>query len=339
MSFSTESAISVVGGGSWGTALAKHLAQKGFSVTLWVREDEVRRAIVEERENKVYLPGIRLPDNVHPTCELGKAVAGREVLIFSIPSQYLRGVLEEAAEHIDSHSIIINTSKGFELITKRRLSEVFSEVLTPSVMSRFAVLSGPSFALEVAQNKPTAVSVASQNLRVARYVQNLFSNQYFRVYATEDVVGVEICGAMKNVIAIAAGIVDGLGLGHNSKAALITRGLAEISRLGIRMGANPHTFSGLAGVGDLLLTSTGALSRNRQVGVRIGSGESLDNILSTMTMVAEGVKTSLAAVEISKEMGVEMPITEQVVSVLYSAKPPEKAIYELMTRELKHEME
>lgn len=339
MSFLTDSTVSVLGGGSWGTAIAKHLAQKGLSVTLWVREDEVRESIIEERENKFYLPGIRLPDNIHPTSELDKAVYGKEVLIFSIPSQYLRGVLDAAVGHIDQRSIIINTSKGFELITKKRLSEVFSEVLGPSIMSRFAVLSGPSFALEVAQNKPTAVSVASGDPGVARYAQSLFSNQYFRAYATEDVVGVEVCGAMKNVIAIAAGIVDGLGLGHNSKAALITRGLAEISRLGIRMGASPHTFSGLAGVGDLVLTSTGALSRNRQVGIRIGSGESLHDILSSMTMVAEGVKTSLAAVEISRERGVEMPITEQVVSVLYNAKPPEKAIFELMTRELKREME
>jgi len=331
--------IGVVGGGSWGTALSKHLAEKGHDIAFWVREDEVRESIERDRENVLYLPGITLPPNIFPTTTLSDAVRDKDLVVFSVPSQFVRGVLEEGAAGIGGNTVLVNTSKGIELNTGKLISQVFSEVLSAGVSSRFAALSGPSFALEVAERKPTAVSLASESIETARFAQGVFSNQYFRAYAAQDVVGVEIGGAMKNVIAIAAGIVDGLGLGHNSKAALITRGLAETARLGVKMGADPMTFAGLAGVGDLVLTCTGGLSRNRKVGVEIGKGRGLEDILSEMRMVAEGVKTSLAALDLSKSVGVEIPITEQVVSVLYDGKSPQKAIFDLMTRELRREMD
>ncbi|MER3445938.1 MAG: glycerol-3-phosphate dehydrogenase [Candidatus Dadabacteria bacterium] len=330
--------ISVVGAGSWGTTIAKHLAEKGFDIIIWVKEEDVRESILKDRENHLYLPKIRLPENIYPTGLLQEALAGRDLIIFSVPSQYVREVLKDGRRFIGDDSLIINTAKGIELSTLNLMNQVFEEVLSEDIRERYASLSGPSFALEVSKHKPTAVSIASKNLAVAKVGQRVFSNEYFRAYVTEDVVGVEIGGSLKNVIAIAAGIADGLGLGHNSKSALITRGLAEITRLGVRMGASPMTFLGLSGVGDLVLTCTGELSRNREVGLKIGKGEKLEDILSNMRMVAEGVKTSLAAKEIARRFGVDVPIAEQVCLVLYNGKAPEDAIFELMTRQLKHEM-
>src|SRR3989304_4371383 len=301
-----EFKISVIGAGSWGTTIAKHLAEKGFDITLWVKGENVRESILLTRENNLYLPKIKLPDNIHPTNLLWEALTGRDLIIFSVPSQYVR--------------------------------EVFEEVLSQDIRERYASLSGPSFALEVAKHKPTAVSIGSKNLNTGKIGQKVFSNEYFRAYVTEDVVGVEIGGSLKNVIAIAAGIADGIGLGYNSKSALITRGLAEITRLGVKMKANPMTFLGLSGVGDLVLTCTGELSRNREVGVRIGKGDRLEDILSNMRMIAEGVKTSLAAKELAHRHDIDMPIAEQVSLVLYENKSPENAIFELMTRQLKHEV-
>jgi len=335
---SSSPKISVIGGGSWGTTIAKHLAEKDYEVTLWVRQKEIKEAIVEKRENPIYLPGIKLPGDIFPTDLLHEALSNKDLLVFSIPSQYVREILKEGERYIAKNSIIINTAKGIELSTTKLMHEVFEEMLPKNIRERFASLSGPSFALEVAKRKPTAVSIASRNLEVAKTAQKVFSNEYFRAYVTEDVTGVEIGGSLKNVIAIAAGIADGIGLGANSRSALITRGLAEMTRLGVKMGANSMTFLGLAGVGDLVLTCTGELSRNREVGFKIGEGEKLGDILSRMKMVAEGVKTSLAAKELAQRFGVDMPITEQVVSVLYEDKPPQKAIFELMTRELKHEV-
>jgi glycerol-3-phosphate dehydrogenase (NAD(P)+) len=330
--------ISVVGAGSWGTTIAKHLAEKGFDITLWVKEENVRESILKARENLIYLPGIKLPENTHPTNLLREALTDRDLIIFSIPSQYIREVLKEGARFVANNSLIINTAKGIELSTLKLMHEVFEDVLSEGIHERYASLSGPSFALEVSKHKPTAVSIASKNLATAKIGQNVFSNEYFRAYITEDIVGVEMGGSLKNVIAIASGIADGLGLGHNSKSALITRGLAEITRLGVRMGANPMTFLGLSGVGDLVLTCTGELSRNREVGLKIGKGGKLEDILSNMRMVAEGVKTSLAAKELAHRFGVDVPIAEQVCLVLYEGKSPQDAIFELMTRQLKHEM-
>ena len=334
-----EFKISVIGAGSWGTTIAKHLAEKGFEITLWVKEERLRESILRTRENHLYLPKIKLPDNIHPTNLLWEALTGRDLIIFSVPSQYVRGVLEDGSRFIRDDSLIINTAKGIELTTHKLMHEVFEEVLSQGIRERYASLSGPSFALEVAKHKPTAVSIGSKNLNAGKIGQKVFSNEYFRAYVTEDVVGVEIGGSLKNVIAIAAGIADGIGLGYNSKSALITRGLAEITRLGVKMKANPMTFLGLSGVGDLVLTCTGELSRNREVGVRIGKGERLEDILSNMRMVAEGVKTSLAAKELAHRHDIDMPIAEQVSLVLYENKSPENAIFELMTRQLKHEVE
>jgi glycerol-3-phosphate dehydrogenase (NAD(P)+) len=340
MSDETELKISVVGAGSWGTTIAKHLAEKGFDIILWVKEENVKESILYNRENQVYLPKIELPENLYPTNLLQEALMGRDLIIFSIPSQYLREVLKEGLRFISDDSLIINTAKGIELTSLKLMYEVFEDVLLQeSIRERYSSLSGPSFALEVSRHKPTAVSIASKNLNAAKIGQKVFSNEYFRAYVSEDIVGVEIGGSLKNVIAIAAGIADGLGLGYNSKSALITRGLAEITRLGVRMGANPMTFLGLSGVGDLVLTCTGELSRNREVGLKIGKGEKLEDILSTMKMVAEGVKTSLAARQLADRFGVDMPIAEQVCLVLYEGKSSEGAIFELMTRQLKHEME
>lgn len=330
--------ISVVGGGSWGTTIAKHLAEKGFNVIIWVKEEDVRESILKNRENHLYLPKIKLPENIYPTGLLQEALVDRDLIIFSVPSQYVREVLKEGKGFIGDDSIIINTAKGIELSTLKLMNQVFEDVLSENIRERYASLSGPSFALEVSKHKPTAVSIASRDLAAARAGQKAFSNEYFRAYVTEDVVGVEIGGSLKNVIAIAAGIADGLGLGHNSKSALITRGLAEITRLGVKMGASPMTFLGLSGVGDLVLTCTGELSRNRDVGLKIGKGEKLEDILSNMRMVAEGVKTSLAAKELAHRFGVDVPIAEQVYLMLYSGKAPEDAIFELMTRQLKHEI-
>ncbi len=330
--------IGVVGAGSWGTTIAKHLAEKGFEVILWAKEEDVRESILTHRENHLYLPKIRLPENIHPTGLLQEVLAGRDLIVFSVPSQYVREVLKEGRRFIGDDSLIINTAKGIELSTLKLMNQVFEDVLSENVRERYASLSGPSFALEVSNHKPTAVSIASKSLAAAKAGQKAFSNEYFRAYVTEDVVGVEIGGSLKNVIAIAAGIADGLGLGLNSKSALITRGLAEITRLGVKIGASPMTFLGLSGVGDLVLTCTGELSRNREVGLKIGKGEKLEHILSSMRMVAEGVKTSLAAKELARRFDVDVPIAEQVCLMLFSGKTPEDAIFELMTRQLKHEM-
>ncbi len=334
----SEFKISVIGAGSWGTTIAKHLAEKGSDVTLWVKEEIVRESILRTRENHFYLPKIKLPDNIYPSNLLREALTDRDLIIFSIPSQYVREVLKDGSRFIRDDSIIINTAKGIELTTLKLMHDVFEEVLSQDIRERYASLSGPSFAVEVAKHTPTAVSIASKNIDTGKIGQKIFSNEYFRVYVTEDVVGVEIGGSLKNVIAIAAGIAEGIGLGHNSKSALITRGLAEMTRLGVKMNAKPITFLGLSGVGDLVLTCTGELSRNREVGVRIGKGEKLEDILLNMRMVAEGVKTALAAKELAHRFNVDMPIAEQVSLVLYEGKSPENAIFELMTRQLKHEV-
>ena len=329
----------VVGGGSWGTALAALLAHKGVPTTLWARESEVVSSINEDHENEPFLPGIALPDRLSATTDLDGALAGAEIVVNAVPTQYIRSVFGDKADLLGSTEFIVSVSKGVELGTLLTPSEVFAQVLPGSVSGGLVVLSGPSFAREVAQYMPTAVSIASRVADNAHRARDLFSTDFFRAYSTDDVVGVELGGALKNVIAIAAGIADGLGSGYNTLAALMTRGLAEITRLGVAKGGHPLTFAGLSGMGDLVLTCTGQLSRNRSVGQAIGRGKKLSEVLGEMNMVAEGVKTCESARDLAGRLGVEVPITEQVYQVLYHDKNPALAVRQLMTRDLRDERE
>ena len=325
--------VAVVGAGSWGTALSAILAKKGHDTCLWAFEPEVAEQITRDRENVSYLPGIDLPENLRSTADLTTAIQGAEIVVSVSPAQVVGLVMAEAALHIQDDALIVSASKGIELMTLRRMDEVLAEVLSPEQFDGFTVLSGPSFALEVAKQVPTAVVAASDRADAALAVQDLFQTEYFRVYTGDDVIGVELGGALKNVIALAAGVVAGLGCGHNTLAALVTRGLAEIHRLGVAMGAQASTFSGLAGMGDLVLTCTGTLSRNRTVGYRLGQGETLENILGEMSAVAEGVATATAVHDLAARYGVEMPIAEEVFGILTLGTDPGQAVKNLMERD------
>jgi glycerol-3-phosphate dehydrogenase (NAD(P)+) len=329
--------IGVIGAGSWGTTLADLLAKNDHDVTLWAYEPELAREMAESGVNGLFLPGIRLSPRLRLTNSLEEAVSGREMLLFVVPSQVARGVIKSALPHLSPTAVIVSASKGIELDTLMLVSQLYEGLLPPELYRNFAVLSGPSFAREVAQEMPTAVVAAAAEEEIAKRVQNTFTARHFRVYTNNDVIGVELGGAIKNVIAIAAGISDGLGFGHNTRAALITRGLAEMTRLGVAMGAQAATFAGLAGMGDLVLTCTGDLSRNRSVGMKLGQGMGLADILAEMRMVAEGVKTTESACNLARRLGVDMPITEKVFEVLYHDKPARDAVIELMTRDLKAE--
>ena len=331
--------IGVVGGGSWGTALANLLAQQGWPIDLWVFEEEVKLQIRDNHENKVFLPGIHLSENLRPSNDLGKVVADKDFLLTVVPSHLVREMAGAIATHISPETVVVSASKGIENGTHLTMTGVLREMLPAASADRISVLSGPSFAREVAVNVPTVVTVAATEPEIARRVQHIFATPYFRVYTSDDPMGVELGGAVKNVIAIAAGIVDGLGLGLNTRAALITRGQTEIRRLGLGMGANPRTFTGLAGIGDLILTCTGDLSRNHTVGKKIGQGQTLKQILAEMRMVAEGVKTSKSVYNLARERGVEMPISTEVYKVLYNDVPPKEAVFRLMTRDLKEELD
>jgi glycerol-3-phosphate dehydrogenase (NAD(P)+) len=331
--------IAVIGAGSWGTTLANHLAQKGLSVNLWVREEQVFEQIKNERMNKVFLPGMELVPQLKPARSYEEAVLDRELILLVVPSHVYREVLTGLKPYLRAEIPLMSATKGIENKTLMLMSQVAEDALKKEYMERFAILAGPSFAKEVYKKKPTAVTIACRALDHAKVLQDLFYTEYFRVYISEDLIGSQVAGALKNVIAIAAGAADGLQVGHNARAALITRGLAEIARLAVAMGANPHTLAGLSGMGDLVLTCTGDLSRNRTVGLKIGSGMSLDEITGSMNMVAEGIKTARAAYELGKKMEVPLPITDQVYHVLYNGKDPKKAVRELMTRELKVELE
>lgn len=328
--------VGVIGAGSWGTTLANVLAKKGYPVRLWSYEAEVADQINERRENAKYLGGITLSENLEATTSLEECVADAAFVVSVSPSQHVRGILEQIAGVLRRDAIIVSASKGIETRTLQTMAEVIEDVL-PKAGARSCFLSGPSFALEVAREQPTAVTVASRSDIVARRAQELFTTEYFRVYTNADVRGVELGGALKNVIALAAGMASGLGLGNNTRAALITRGLAEMTRLGVAMGASPLTFAGLAGMGDLILTCTGELSRNRKVGFALGQGRALEDVLAEMTMVAEGIETTRATYQLAKRVGVEMPIVEQVHAVLFEGKSPRVAVEELMTREPKAE--
>ncbi len=329
--------IGVIGAGSWGTTLADLLAKKGHDVTLWAYEPELVLEMTKTRCNSVFLEGILLSPELKYTNSLQEAVADKGMLLFVVPSQVTRTVLKSALPFISASSLIVSASKGIELETLMTVSQVYGEVLPPELYQNFAALSGPSFAREVAQEMPTAVAVASEGAEVAVRVQQIFNTSKFRVYTNNDVTGVELGGAIKNVIAIAAGISDGLGFGHNTRAALITRGLAEMTRLGRSLGAKEATFAGLAGMGDLVLTCTGDLSRNRSVGIQLGQGRRLGEILGDMRMVAEGVKTTESAFNLAARLKVDMPITEKVYQVLYQDKSARDAVLELMARDLKPE--
>ncbi len=329
--------VAVVGAGSWGTALSAVLAKKLHDVCLWAFEPEVAEQINEGRENTSYLPGIDLPENLRSTADLTTALHGAEIVVSVSPAQVVRSVMVEAAEHIEDDALIVSASKGIETKTLRRMDEVLSDVLSPAQLDGFTVLSGPSFAREVANEVPTAVVAASESADAALAVQDLFQTDYFRVYTGSDVIGVELGGALKNVSALGAGVAAGLGCGHNTLAALITRGLAEMRRLGVAMGAHASTFSGLAGIGDLVLTCTGTLSRNRTVGYRLGQGEALDTILGEMSAVAEGVATANAVHDLAAQYGVEMPIAEEVYGILTLGTDPKVALKRLMERDPKPE--
>jgi glycerol-3-phosphate dehydrogenase (NAD(P)+) len=329
--------IGVIGAGSWGTTLADLLARQGFEVTLWAYESELVERLRRTGENALFLPGFTLAGNLAYTNDLATVAAAKDLLLLVPPSQVMRRVVQEAAPHIAPGTLVVSAAKGIENQTLQLMSEVLAETLPKGLTERQAFLSGPSFAREVAAGMPTAVVAAATDPAVARAVQETFSTTAFRVYTNDDVVGVELGGALKNVIALAAGVSDGLGFGHNTRAALITRGLAEMTRVGLALGAQSSTFAGLAGMGDLVLTCTGDLSRNRTVGMELGRGRTLEEILAGMTMVAEGVKTTLSAFHLAEKLRVEVPITDQMYRILYTNKDPRRAVTDLMLRDLKPE--
>jgi glycerol-3-phosphate dehydrogenase (NAD(P)+) len=330
--------IGVIGGGSWGTVLADLLAAKGFRVELWAFEREVVDQINSLRENRLFLPGIALSPQLAASSDLAATAAGKDLLVVVVPSHVIRATLTALAGRLEARTLVVSASKGIENKTHLTMTGVLKEVLGIGD-DRVGVLSGPSFAAEVARRYPTVVTVASRNPALAELAQQVFATPSFRVPTCADAIGVELGGSVKNVIAIAAGIVDGLGLGLNTRAALITRGMTEIRRLGKRMGANPRTFTGLAGYGDLILTCTGDLSRNHTVGQKIAAGERLSDILAQMRMVAEGVRTAQSVYNLSRNLGVEMPICHQTYRILYEDLAPKEALYQLMTRDLKPELD
>lgn len=329
-------AVAVIGAGSWGTALANLLAGRGLDVRLWAFEPEVVEAVARRRENTLFLPGVALHPALAAFATLAETLAGADLALFVTPSHVARQILGAARPHLPPRVPVVVASKGIEPDTLETMAGVFTDVLRGTAHP-LAFLSGPSFAREVAAGLPTAVTVASDALATARFAQETFSTETFRVYTTDDVVGVEIGGSLKNVIAIAAGIADGLGLGNNARSALITRGLAEMTRLGVALGARPATFAGLAGLGDLVLTCTGDLSRNRSLGLALAAGRTLQEIQAGTRTVAEGVRTTAAAVKLAARTGVEMPIAAQVHRVLFDGVAPRAALQELMTRSLREE--
>jgi glycerol-3-phosphate dehydrogenase (NAD(P)+) len=334
---SERTQVAVLGAGSWGTALAVHLGRQGHDVSLWARDARLVDEITGASANTRYLPDVRLPDGVRATADLRAAIGGARFVVFAVPSHGLRAVANDAAESIDENAVLVSATKGLETTSLRRMSQVIAEEVGAS--RPVVVLSGPSFAAEVAQGLPTAVVAASSDSDAAEHVQHRFRGSTFRLYASDDVAGVEVGGAMKNIIAIAAGAVEGLGIGHNSMAALITRGLAEISRLACAEGGRRETLAGLSGLGDLVLTCTGDLSRNRHVGIELGRGRSLDEILTGMRMVAEGVRTTGAALALGARHGIELPITSEMSAVLDGRRSPKAAVEALMGRRQRPEVD
>jgi glycerol-3-phosphate dehydrogenase (NAD(P)+) len=333
--------VTILGGGSWGTALALLLARNapGERIRLWVHDPELARSMRERRVNEIYLPGFELPVAIDVTSDLRAAVREAKIIVGVMPSEHAREVYAAALDAAAEMPALVSATKGIEIAHLARMSQVIEELASARTEQkpRVAALSGPSFALETARGDPIAVVAASRERDLALAVQALFSGPTFRVYTSDDIIGVELGGAVKNIIAIAAGICVGLGFGHSTLAALITRGAAEMTRLACALGAMPRTLAGLSGIGDLVLTATGPLSRNRTVGVELGRGRPLAEILQSMRMVAEGIGTTAAAVQLARRTGIEMPITEQMHAVLYEGRSPRDAIRELMQRKLKEE--
>jgi len=326
--------VAVVGGGSWGTALALHLGRNGQDVRLWVREPELAQLIGDTGENPWFLPGTPLPKTVSATAKLEEAVAGADLVVAAVPSEFFGGVLQHAAGLLAEGAPVVSATKGLDPQRHARMTELLLELL-PGVP--VAALSGPTFAREVALGRPTAAVIASADSRVAEALQQRLASREFRLYTNTDVIGVEIGGALKNVMAIATGVADGLGLGENARAALVTRGLAEITRLGLALGARSGTFAGLAGLGDLVLTCTGSLSRNRALGLALAAGKSLAEAEAETRMIAEGVRTVRSALELARRTGVSMPICAAVGAVLFEHRGPRDALAELLARGLGRE--
>lgn len=331
-------AVGVIGSGAWGTTLALLLAHKGIPTTLWEYRPERAAEMQQRRENVIFLPGFRFPGMLEVTSDAAKAVQGKSVLLLVTPSQRMRENLRMVASYVRKDTIYVSCSKGIEIDTLKRMTEIIHEEI-PSAGNRVAAMSGPNISQEVAEEKPTAAVVAADNEDIALRVRDLLATSRFRVYTSDDVIGVELGGALKNIIAIGAGFSDGMHYGDNAKAAFITRGLAEIARLGIAAGAHPLTFAGLAGIGDLIATCASPLSRNHQLGQRIAAGEKLKDILASTRSVAEGIFTTKAALQLARRYNVEMPITEQLSLVLFEDHDPQKVVPELMMRDPKHEME
>lgn len=331
-----EKSIAVIGAGSWGTTLAILLAKKGHHVTMWEYNPEQLAKLQADRSNEIYLPGASFPEKLSVTGDQEEAIAGADFIVTAVPSHVTRSVCESLKTLVESRQIVINVSKGIENDSLKRMSEVIEETLNISA-DRISSLYGPSHAEEVSRGIPTAIVAASTSLDTARTVRDLFLTETFRVYSSTDIIGVELGGSLKNVVAIAAGICDGAGFGDNTKAALLTRALVEVTRLGVAMGAQQETFSGLSGVGDLIVTCMSKHSRNRHVGEEIGRGKSLQTVLDEMVMVAEGVRTTKSVHQLFQKTGVEMPIAEQVYQALFEGKSPHDAVVDLMTRDAKEE--
>jgi len=331
--------FAVLGAGAWGTALARVLAERASRVTLWTWQPEHAVAMRDRRENLEFFAGFPLPDAVVPTASAEEALRGASLVVVALPSHVLRQNLLQMRPYFAPDAVVVSATKGIENDTLMLMSQIIVDVLGAEAEPRVTVLSGPSFAKEVAQGMPTNIVVAASNRDVAELVQRNVSTERLRVYTSDDLVGVQLGGALKNVIAIAAGVCDGLGFGNNSRAALITRGIAEIARLSVKAGANPLTVSGLAGIGDLILTCTGELSRNRTVGVELGQGCSLEQVLANLGHVAEGVPTAKSAHQLAQQLGVELPITAEVFRVLFEKKPPLQAVRDLVGRPLRHELD
>jgi len=328
---------SVIGGGSWGSAFALHLGKLDIKTRLWIREKDVYEETLQFKENRTFLPGFVFPPTVTFFHNMEEAVASSDVVFIAVPSTFCRQIYEKLAAHLSSNHKIVSLTKGLEEGSLKRMSEVMEEVFSPFFTPHIAVLSGPSFAKEVVENHPTAVVLASKEEGLAKKTQHLISSPTFRTYTSDDIAGVELAGSIKNVIAIAAGISDAFQFGSNSVAALVTRGIAEMTRLGLKLGARMETFAGLAGIGDLVLTCTGKLSRNRYIGLELGRGKNLPEIVSAMKMVAEGVTTTLSVHQLAEREKVEMPICAQIYQVLYKNKDPRTALQNLMARKLKSE--
>ena len=329
--------IAIIGAGGWGTALAIVLARNVEDIRLWVYESDLCTRMQKTRVNDLYLPGSFLPAAVSATHDLCEAISGAEVVIGAVPSEHLRAIAQQIAPLAEPEQIFVSATKGLEKRTHLRMTEVLAGTLRARFDPKLAVISGPTFAREVAHGAPAAVTIASADENLARQLQLQFANSTFRFYTNTDVIGVELGGALKNVIAIAAGVSEGLGLGSNARAAIVTRGLAEITRLACACGARRETLAGLSGLGDLVLTCTGTLSRNHWVGIELGRGRKLQNILQSMRMVAEGINTTASAWDLARQRGIQMAITEQMYAVLFENRPPHEAVRALMERELKAE--